>query len=89
MRTGMPSADAAGPAAAAHAPGSVDANWDALEIFKPQLHLMARNRIVTFDQKDRAHVPVDMMRTQVLAPAARTAGRPWASPRPHLPAARR
>lgn len=48
-------------------PGSVEAQWDALETFKPQLHLMARNRIVTFDQKDKAHVPFDMMRTQVLA----------------------
>ena len=51
----------------AHAPGSIAANWEALEVFKPQLHLMAKNRIVTFDQKDKAHVPFDMMRTQVLA----------------------
>jgi len=35
--------------------------------FKPRLDLMARNRIVTFDQKDKAHVPFDMMRTQVLS----------------------
>lgn len=48
-------------------PGSVEANWQELEVFRPQLHLMAKNRIVTFDQKDKAHVPFDMMRTQVLA----------------------
>jgi len=41
--------------------------WDALEVFRPQLDLMDRNRIVTFDQKDDAHVPFDMMRTRVLA----------------------
>jgi len=42
-------------------------SWDELPSFKPRLDLMARNRIVTFDQKDKAHVPFDMMRTQVLS----------------------
>lgn len=41
--------------------------WSTLAPFKPRLDLMARNRIVTFDQKDKAHVPFDMMRTQVLS----------------------
>ena len=44
-----------------------DAAWDALEVFRPRLDLMAKNRIVTFDQKDNAHVPFDMMRTRVLS----------------------
>lgn len=42
-------------------------SWSELTPFKPRLDLMARNRIVTFDQKDKAHVPFDMMRTQVLS----------------------
>lgn len=41
--------------------------WETLTEFKPRLDLMAKNRIVTFDQKDKAHVPFDMMRTQVLS----------------------
>lgn len=41
--------------------------WDELEVFRPRLDLMAQNRIVTFDQKDNAHVPFDMMRTRVLS----------------------
>jgi len=41
--------------------------WGSLAQFKPRLDLMAKNRIVTFDQKDKAHVPFDMMRTQVLS----------------------
>lgn len=41
--------------------------WSKLGAFKPRLDLMANNRIVTFDQKDKAHVPFDMMRTQVLS----------------------
>ena len=41
--------------------------WDELEVFRPRLDLMAKNRIVTFDQKDNAHVPFDMMRTRVLS----------------------
>ena len=45
----------------------VPQSWNELEPFKPRLDLMARNRIVTFDQKDKAHVPFDMMRTQVLS----------------------
>lgn len=62
-----PAGATAAAAPAPHLPGSVAANWDALEVFRPQLHLMAKNRIVTFDQKDKAHVPFDMMRTQVLS----------------------
>ncbi len=46
---------------------AVDGNWDKLEPFRPQLGLMMRNRIVTFDQKDNANVPFDMMRTRVLS----------------------
>ncbi len=42
-------------------------SWAELTPFKPRLDLMAQNRIVTFDQKDKAHVPFDMMRTQVLS----------------------
>lgn len=41
--------------------------WETLTEFKPRLDLMAKNRVVTFDQKDKAHVPFDMMRTQVLS----------------------
>ena len=41
--------------------------WSGLEPYHPSLNLMDRNRIVTFDQKDDAHVPFDMMRTRVLA----------------------
>ena len=41
--------------------------WSVLEPYHPNLNLMDRNRIVTFDQKDDAHVPFDMMRTRVLA----------------------
>ena len=65
LPAGAPGAHA--DAAPRHMSGSVEANWQELEVFRPQLHLMAKNRIVTFDQKDKAHVPFDMMRTQVLA----------------------
>lgn len=41
--------------------------WDRLAAFRPQLDLMDQNRIVTFDQKDDAHIPFDMMRTRVLS----------------------
>jgi Mrp family chromosome partitioning ATPase len=47
--------------------GSNAAAWAALEEYKPHLNLMNQNRIVTFDQKDNAHVPFDMMRTRVLS----------------------
>lgn len=43
--------------------------WEAMEQYKPQLDLMTRNRIVTFDQNDNSHVPFDMMRTRVLSSA--------------------
>ena len=57
-----------GPAAAsAPRPRSGQDVWDELEVFRPRLDLMAKNRIVTFDQKDNAHVPFDMMRTRVLS----------------------
>lgn len=62
-----PEMTATATAAASPKLGSVESNWGALDVFKPQLHLMAKNRIVTFDQKDKAHVPFDMMRTQVLS----------------------
>lgn len=41
--------------------------WNSMDQYKPQLDLMASNRIVTLDQKDNAHVPFDMMRTRVLS----------------------
>ncbi len=41
--------------------------WEQLEVFRPRLDLMVRNRIVTFDQKDNAKVPFDMMRTRMLS----------------------
>ena len=41
--------------------------WSELDQYKPQLDLMTKNRIVTLDQKDNAHVPFDMMRTRVLS----------------------
>ncbi len=61
-------AASAGGAARASAPMRADATvWDRLEGFRPRLDLMAKNRIVTFDQKDNSHVPFDMMRTRVLS----------------------
>jgi len=56
-----------GPAATATYRPAGTQSWGELEPFKPRLDLMAENRIVTFDQKDKAHVPFDMMRTQVLS----------------------
>lgn len=52
---------------AAGAGASLGGAWAAMEAYHPNLNLMDRNRIVTFDQKDDAHVPFDMMRTRVLA----------------------
>ena len=69
-RTGgvAPSASAGMPAPSAPSTaGPRSQTWDALEVFRPRLDLMAKNRIVTFDQKDNAHVPFDMMRTRVLS----------------------
>ena len=68
-RTGV-AAPAAGPQSAPSAAPvgqPKTKTWDALEVFRPRLDLMAKNRIVTFDQKDNAHVPFDMMRTRVLS----------------------
>jgi len=49
------------------APGSSAGTWAALEVYRPQLERMDTSRIVTFDQKDDAHVAYDMMRTRLLA----------------------
>ena len=46
---------------------SVDAAWAALEPFTPRIDLMAANRIITFDQKDNAHIQFDIMRTRLLS----------------------
>lgn len=45
------------------APGAV---WDELKVFNPDPRVMARNRIVTFDNSDRGHITFDMMRTKTL-----------------------
>ena len=69
-RAGQPAGGAyagAGSGAAPRMPRSGQDVWDELEVFRPRLDLMAKNRIVTFDQKDNAHVPFDMMRTRVLS----------------------
>lgn len=50
-------------------PKAAPTGWSQLEPFKPRLDLMAKNRIVTFDQKDNAYVAFDMMRTRVLSAA--------------------
>ena len=59
-----PAAQAA-PAAASTAPRGNDQAWADMEPFTPKPKLMAANRVVTFDQKDPAHVAYDMMRTKI------------------------
>lgn len=43
------------------------AAWDALETFTPTMKLLARNRVVTVDTANPAHVPYDKMRTRLLS----------------------
>ncbi len=52
-------------AAPAPGPRGNDQAWSEMEPFTPKPKLMANNRVVTFDQKDPAHVAYDMMRTKI------------------------
>jgi protein-tyrosine kinase len=73
-RTGLLAggAAAAGAAAARRQPayrpvaGATGPAWAELAPFEPDPRVMARNRIVTFDDADPAHSAFDMMRTKIL-----------------------
>ena len=47
--------------------GKVAHVWNEMDVFTPKPKLMTANRVVTFDQKDPAHVAYDMMRTKILS----------------------
>lgn len=63
------SENATAPAAGRVVPGQKqsDRAWSEMELFTPKPKQMAENRVVTFDQKDPAHVAYDMMRTKIFS----------------------
>lgn len=56
-------------------PDDVSSAWSALEMLEPNKRRLKRNRVVTFDNANRAHVSFDVMRTRLRKIVAETGWR--------------